>query len=230
MKLAESKRNFILNEFWISAAIVGVGDFGTDTYIANAFPPLTLGADDYQLVGNQIIDPMVTLQITVAVRWAQLNTQWSPYVPSVKASMYLVAINDQIATTAPRITSVAEDNALFMTHPGRSMRWTFNSQNVTVIKKKTLLFSPKSVSVSSVASTAEIKTMKIAKRLRGTKEFEQTITAGGIMTTTPFLKGWNYYWIVVTQVSAGLTVASTAAANPNPVEVSGDRFLYFKDF
>lgn len=231
MTLAESKRFFILNEFWATGGALGIGDTGTDTFIANALATPNLGVGDQDLIGNQIIDPMVVLKLNVNVQWGPLGNQYTPYFPAIKVTAYLVAINDQIPnSTIPRITSVAEDQALFVRHPGTLMRWQINSQNVTVIKRKTLMFQGKNITSTGFANSVENKSIKIARRLRGKKSYEQSITQGGVITQSTYLKGWNYYWLVVSQISYGVNSASTAAVTQNPMQISADRYLYFKDF
>lgn len=231
MKLAETKRYFIYGENWVSPSL-GIGDFGSDIYVANAFAPPPVGSGDSNMTGNQIIDPMVKLKLSVAIRWGSMAATWTPHIPTVRVEAYLIAINDQLPTTAaPRLTSIAEDNVTFVEHPNRSLRWQFNSQNVTVIRKVARTFSAKDISFNGAgAATAEVATMKIAKRLRGTKEYEQSITTANVITQTEYLKGWNYYWMVISQMSAGTSPGTTSAVAPNPLEITSSRFLYYKDF
>jgi len=230
MTLAESKRYFVLEEFW-NAPSYGASDPGGDIYIANALAPPPEGTADINMIGNQIIDPMIVLRLTVTVRWGLAAASWNPHIPAYRVGAYLVAINDQVATTVtPRLTALSEDNTFFIRHPGRTASWQFNSQNVTVIAKKSLWLKPEGMYSTGTASTVSQKQIKIAKRLRGTKEYEQTVTNLGVVTKNVYLKGWNYYWIVISQGSAGALNSANGAANPNPIEVVGDRYLYFKDF
>ncbi|QCO93524.1 capsid protein [Gopherus associated circular DNA virus 3] len=225
VKLAESKRDYVFNENWINPGPIGIADPAGDIFIANAFGFLGAGTGDPDYIGNEILDPFLVLRLQVSVLYNTLAASFNT-IPTLRVSAYLVAINDQLATTVvPRLTSVAEDNTLFVKHPGSPSHflWQFNSQNVTVIKKKTVMFMGTDV---SGATPTKVKTMKLSKRLRGKKKFEQTITAGGALATQPYLKGWNYYWIVISQWSNGYIAASST----NPVIISGDRYVYFKDF
>lgn len=228
MKLAESKRYFVFNEGWNTLGALGIGDLGTDTYIANAFSQLTTGASDTTFTGNEILDPLLVLRLTVTVNYGAIIGQLSA-VPGIRVSAYLVAINNQLAsTTAPRITSLGEDTDLFVRHPDQSMRWMFNGQNVTVIKKKTIWISGREVTslAGGGQATNDTRHIKITKRLRGRKQFEQGISAAGVVGQSEYLKGWNYYWIVVSQINTTATAAVTA----NPLRITGDRFTYYKDF
>lgn len=227
VKLAESKRLYIFNEGWNSLGAVGINDPNTDTFIANAHAPIATGVGDTQFIGNEILDPFHVLRLTVAVNWATLSASVG-FLPTIRVSAYLVAINDEIiASQPPRLTSLAEDNQLFIRHPNNEMRWQFNSQNVTVIRKKHMYLGGREISqMSTGATTYEVRNMKIAARLRGKKQFEQEITSGGGYNIKTFLKGWNYYWIVVSQISN----TAVNAATVNPLRITSDRYIYFKDF
>lgn len=229
VKLAESKRFYVFNEGYITLGAIGTGDNGTDTYISNALGGMGQSVLDAGFTGNEILDPLVALRITVRVNYGALIPQFG-IVPPVRVTAYLVALNDQIPNSSvPRITAVSEDTTIFVRHPDYDMRWMLNSQNVTVIRKKTVYFTGREItSLGSGATTMDVKTMKLSKRLRGKKVYEQTINTSGAVTTTDFLKGWNYYWFVVSQV--GSLSSSVAAVTANPIRITADRFVYFKDF
>lgn len=226
VKLAESKRDYVFGENWITPGPLGIGDPGTDIFIANAFGHINAGIDDTSFTGNEILDPFLVMRLQVNVNYSLVAPAFT-VIPTLRVSAYLIAVNDQFPTSVvPRLTSTAEDNLLFVKHPGAGTGthlWQFNSQNVTVIKKKTVVFQG-----DDMASTFPIKskTLKMTKRLRGKKEFEMSYTSGGVPSYTAYLKGWNYYYLVI----SGWTNSYTVAAPTNPVTVTTDRYVYFKDF
>lgn len=239
MKLADTRRSLVVNEFYISPAPIGINDTMIDVFIVNAFGFLPTASTTF--LDGEIIDPLVVLRATVQVEWAQLRptpTSGVPSLPTILVDFVLIAVNDQFPNTiAPRITSTAEDNSLFVRHPTNLMRYQFNGEAVTVIKRKRVKFSPNGldfyfsggVAPSPVTSS---KNLKISKRLRGKKEFETTVTQPGagaqpVETLTPYLKGWNYYWVAITQPSTGATLS---ALTTQPISVSADRYVYYKDF
>lgn len=229
--MAESKRAYVFNEAWNFGGGVGVGDVGTDTFIANVFAPtgFNFGSSDTHYTGNEILNPLAVLRLTVRVNWLTLSQAYTPALPTIRLTAYLVAINDELATTTvPRLTSPAEDELIFVKHPGQDMRWQINSQNVTVIKKKSMVLMPKNISIPGGAISVEQRVFKLSKKLRGKKQFEERIQfdAAGTQTQRVYLKGWNYYWMVTSQLSN----TTTAAQVTNGLYISGDRYLYYKDF
>lgn len=229
MKLAESKRFFTYNLLFTTAGVIPVGDSGTDVFIMNALAPPTPGAQANQLIGAEILDPLVALNYTVSVEWGLFNGVLSQgTLPRVRVDLCLVAINDQYGgTTAPRLLTPIEEDEIFLKAAGPNQRWMFNGQNLTLIKRKRLVFNNKSISTFPAATTVELKTGKIAKRLRGKKEYEQAINPQtGAIQMRDYLKGWNFYWLVVSNF-AGIVSAQIPR---NPITVQVDRLLYFKDF
>lgn len=225
MKLAESKRLFIFGEQWATTGAVGIGDPFGDIFIVNAHAGLTTGPDDDEYTGNAILSPLHVLRLTARIVWGAA-IPGTGTVPTIRVSAYLIATQNQYAATAPRLTSPAEDETMFLRHATQNFRWQFNSQNVTVIRKKTLYFSGKEVTLASQGTTYEVKTMKLKARLKGQKEFEQRATYGGAVTPTQFLKGYNYYWVVISQGSSSFVAATTQ----NPINIDADRYIYYKDF
>lgn len=233
--MAETKRQFVFNEAWNHLSNLGVSDPGGDIYIVNAFSSIAVGPGDTEFIGNQIIDPLIALKLSVQINWLALQ-QALLATPTVLVDVMLIAINDTIVNASapgqPRLTTLAEDSTFFVKHPSIDQRWMLNSQSVTVIKRKRLKFScrdiPTVVNTSTGANTfspLETRVIKISKRLRGTKTYETQFSTGGVETRQPFLKGWNFYWLCINQTNATYVNAVTA----NPVRLIGDRYLYFKD-
>jgi len=226
VKLAESKRFFVFNEAYNAIGAVGIGDPNIDTFIVNAHAGTQIGTGDLNFIGNEILDPFHVLRLSVQVNYGTLLGEVGA-VPTLVVSAYFIAVNEQFPNTVtPRITSGVEDTTLFVRHPDGNFRWQFNSQNVTIIKKKTIRMSGREITSVAGGTTVDTRTMKLKVRLRGKKQYEQAVSTGGVLTTSEYLKGWNYYWVVV----SALTNTATAATPANPIRISGDRYLYFKDF
>lgn len=228
VKLSESKRGFVFNENWNFQGAMGIGTNLDDYYIANVFGYLGVGTGDTQFTGNQITDPLAVIKLSVQIIWQQLLTQVPNYTPSVRVDAYLIATQDQFPNTVtPRATSIPEDSTLMMkpiTFGGRTT-WThtLNGQGVKVIKKKTLKIGPPNQTVFMTTHNLTLK-----KRFRGHKTFETTFDVGtGAQTQTTYLRGWNFYWYVLTAPNVPVSVNSVAN---NPIQVVADRYLYFKDF
>lgn len=226
--MAESKRAFVFGERWNTNSGIGIGAINQDIFMANAFGFLAVGAGDEQFTGNEILDPMVALKLSVRINWGPLS-EATGVMPTIRVDAYLIAVNDQHGSTVtPRLTSLAEDAGLFMRWPDMDMNWMMNSQSVTVIKRKRVMFSPRDVNSVLNVNALETRTVKIAKRLKGKKEFETSFATNGSQSRSPYLKGYNYYWLVVTQGNANYAAAPPSGINP--IVVGGDRYVYYKDF
>lgn len=226
MKLAESKRHFVLSEAFNTLGALGVGDPGIDTFIVNAFGSIGIGTGDQQYTGNEFQDPLVAVNLSVDINWGTL-TAAANGIPTVRVDLYLIATNEQFPTTVtPRLTTTTEDNGIFLTHPDNVFTWQMNSHSVTVIKRKKMMFTPIGLSAYGTNTTFQTRTMKLAKKLRGKKQYETNYTTGGVQTQSVFLKGYNYYWIAVTAFNRPLANAVVV----NPVRLIADRYVYFKDF
>lgn len=226
--MAESKRAFVFGERWNTNAGIGIGDTNQDIFIANAFGFIAVGAGDEQFTGNEILDPMVALKLSVRVNWGPLS-EGVGVMPTLRVDAYLIAVNEQHASTVtPRLTSLAEDGGMFMRYPDVDLNWMMNSQSTTVIKRKRLILSPRGVNSVLNLQNRETRNMKIAKRLKGKKEFETSFATNGTQTRSPYLKGYNFYWLVITQGNA--TYVQAPVSGLNPIVVTGDRYVYYKDF
>lgn len=222
MRLAETKRVYIFSEAWNTLGSLGALDNGVDIYLGNAFAPIAIGTADNNQIANEIIDPFLVFRLSMEVNFGALFTQYGNTVPMVRVDVALVAVNDQLYTSGvPQGTSIGIDELLFIRHPDYRWLWQFNGNNVTVIKKRSILFRP-NVDNPSVVT----RSVKVTKRLRGKKQFETNYTNGGVPSVQNYLKGYNYYWIVIASVNRQTSVNSVGA---NPVRIIGDRYIYFKD-
>lgn len=229
MSLAEAKRFYIFNNAFNILTAIGSSATLQDTFVYNPLALLVVGPADNQIIGNEIIDPMVVIKLNVTVNWGVFNiSTWVPGPPTIQVDVCLIACNEQFNAPVPRLTSVSEDNSLFIRHPDEYHLHQFNSQNVTVIKRKRLRFSPKSIVTSAViGNSVETKVTKLVKRLKGKKQYEATINASGTYTQTGYLKGWNYYVLVITTAAGNTTGTGTLPVNP--IRCVGDTYMYYKD-
>jgi len=226
VQLAETKRYWILSEFYINSVAPSVGSNSGSQYIVNAFSPPPVGAADNNFIGNQIIDPLVVLNLTLSVNWWDAATHYAPRIPTYRVSVYLIGINDGLDIPTPRQLLAGEYTSIFLRQPDAGMRWMLNKQNLVVIKRKTVTFSPKNVTYSTAAGSFEVKTLRVKKQFRGRKTYEQNVSTSGTLTQLPVLRGWNFYWLVVSQQG---TAPTATTGGFSPLIVTADRFMYFKD-
>lgn len=230
MQLAESKRYWVLNEAWnYSAALPNNLDLG-DNYIVNAFSPPPAGVGDNMFIGNQILDPLLVLDVSIIVNWWLAATYYAPRIPTYRVTVTLLAINNQLDISTPRGLTAAELNGFYLRQPTIDLRWMLNKQNMVVVKRKSIYLSPKNISFASGAGTNpgashEVRRVKVKKQFRGKKTYEQSISPTGVITNTNTLRGWNFYWMVTSQWST----PNTIVAAQNPLVIGADRYMYFKD-
>lgn len=220
--MAESKRLFVFNlPFNFNAGTLAPGQNVGATYIYNPFTQLT---GTGLLSGDDFLNPLLVLRLTAAVDYSRLIAAHSA-MPTITVTVALIAVNDQISTPTSRITTIGEDAMLYLRYPTSQMRWMFNGDNVTVIKKKKLIIDSKDVTPSG-ANPVVFRQMKVVARLRGKKEMEQTTTVGGLVQNMDYLKGWNFLWVVTSQ--AGIQIVNSTTINP--LVLNADHYMYFKDF
>lgn len=230
MNLAETKRFWIWNEQWSQNTGTILANVGVNqTYIANAFAPPPADTSDKGLIGNEIINPLVVLNLTVHINWEQVQSLWQPRIPTIRVDVYLIAVNDALTNVPPIQADTTGRTFLFLRQPDTNMRWMVNKQNMVVLKHKSMRFSSRDIVYTSFAGSHECRTIKVKKQFRGKKTYEQGINPStGEITQSVFLKGWNFYWMVINQSSTYNTTAFSGSASP--ISISADRYLYFKDF
>lgn len=223
MKLAEHKRALTSNEAWMGGP-TAAGFTGTQTWVVNAFSFLAVGTADYQYVGNEILDPLLVFRGAVNINWGPLAIS-AGVMPTIQIQLTLIAANDDTSIVGPRSTTSGEDAALWVRYPDNNMLQQFNTQNLTILKRKTMIFRPRGVNSTQNLENEELRTFKVVKKLRGKKEFETATPIGGVPAPQPVLKGWNYYWVMSRTSSGPFPNATTT----NPVTIVGDRYVYFRD-
>lgn len=227
-KLAEAKRAIVTNEGWMNNA-TGAGFTGIQSWVVNALSFLTVGTDDNQYLGNEIIDPLLVFKGAVRVQWLDFLGLMGGILPTVQITVTLFAANDDTAIVVPRSVTTGEESAIWIRYPDNNQRGVMNTQNITVIKRKTLVLRPtrSNPAGGTTGSPTEIYSFKITKRLRGKKEFETVASPVGQPdpSNTTVLKGYNYYWHVSKIHSSPFVSATTN----QPVQIFGDRYVYYKD-
>lgn len=224
MSLAETKRFWRWNDQYNFGGALPVNTQTGDVYIFNAFTPPGEGAADTQFIGNEIVNPITELYLTVTVDWGRAMSAFAR-LPVYRIDVYLVAVNEAYTSGAPIGIPTAEMGNWFVKHPGMDMRWRINQQNVVVIKRKRIQFNGRDVSSYAGGTAYETKTLKMKKRWKGKKTYEQGVSSGGVITRQTWLKGWNFYYLVINQSNA----PTAAVAAVNPLQITGDHYLYFKD-
>lgn len=227
MRLAESKRAFVFNEGWGTLGTLPAGDSGWDSYISNVFGYIGQGVTDVNFTGNQIISPLVVLKLSITVDWGTAYAAFTNTLPTVFVDAYLIKTNEQfVNTVAPRLSSSTEDQTIMMkpvVFAGRiTGLHTLNGQSVTVVKRKRLTITP-----LDGAQRNTVHRVSLKKRFRRAITFETSFDASGSQTQSPYLKGYNYYWYVITAYNRTPT---SGAQNINGIQTIGDRYMYFKDF
>lgn len=227
VRLAETKRYWVTNDVWNNLTAPSVGSTTGSVYIVNAFAPPPGGVADNQFIGNQIVDPLVVLNLTLSVNWWDAHTHYAPRIPTYRVAVYLIGFNDGLSIPTPRSVTNGESESLFLTQPNTSFRWMLNKQNLVIIKRRVVTFTPKNLVYTGTGAPFEVKTLKMKKRFKGKKTYEQSITnPSGTLTQLPVLRGWNFYWMVVSNQG---TAPTATTGGFSPLVISGDRYMYFKD-
>lgn len=227
--LSESKRVAIVNEGWNNGS-TPAGFSGLSTYIVNAFSALGPAVTDEGFMGNEIIDPLLVLRGAIEINWSALATAANA-TPTVAIDIYLIAVNDDTSIVNPRSTTTGEDAALWIRYPDGRFTSQMNTQNVTVLKKKKMRFSPRNLVPVQAGSTfyaqLETRNFKMVKRLRGKKQFETAVQNVGQPVAVPqtWLKGWNFYYVITRSTNTAWSSATVVS----PVRTFVDRYVYFKD-
>lgn len=239
MSLAEHKRYYTFNVSFNALGAVGNNDALQDTYIYNPFAALVNGVGDFDVVGDEILDPFLVQRGSIDINWAAFTAgSFSGILPTVQLEMYVIAVNDQLTNNSgPVLTSFAQDLMLFMKQPstvtggGAQMTTQLNSHNVTVVRKKKMKFMPHNLAVGAGATPAysrDTHNWKMTCKLRGKKQFETTVSTIGSYNRTGYFKGWNYYFLSVLTTNG--TTGATGTFAGNPIRVICDHYVYFKDF
>lgn len=228
--LSESKRFAIINEGYNTVLTTTAQ---SQWYYRSVFAPLgapsNQGGTSYNIVGNEIQQPMMKLKFRCVVPWGSLYSDNAANFGSVGFTVMLVASNEQLAATTPAsYASLTPDPGWFY----NSIGWhpTMNGNNVKVLKKWTKLVIPEPQGVGltgvSIAGTTLIRG-SLRYRWKRKLTFEDTPPppAQGGPNISRVLRGWNYY-LLVGVTTLGPYGSTTIAGPPS---LAMDSFLYYKD-
>ena len=231
MKLAETKRVYTYNIQMNTPTPVAAGNTLTESFIYN--PLAVLGNDSLPVTteGTEFLDPMLVGRFSVQLDWVRFASSFNS-LPTVLVNIYLIASNVEYTASGAtgRVMTTLEEAEFWLRRPSANLSPVMNTDNVTVISRRKLRFAPKAI-VSGFGGTGlvsrETKTVKISRRLRGTKQQNFEISAGGTgQTKSGYLKGYNFYWVVTTMSNGQANTAGTAFS---PLSVQMDSYVYFKD-
>lgn len=228
LKNTETKRNIIMNEAW-NQPLAAPGSSLFQYSMANIFSQLSLqGTGQDRYVGDQILDPMLSVRAQFTIDWSRFASALSPaaYPLAVCLHMWIISTNDQYALTTPTNT---EDSSLsfiinwFMQK--RAFRAQMNGDTVRVLRHWSRVVEPPSIPTTGSASAAQtLVKHKLTYRWKGKKTYEPTVPGGIVPGLT--LKGNNYYLVCGYGIPDGVFTIT----NPNTVcSIYVDRYLYFKD-
>lgn len=228
--LSESKRFAIINEGYNTVLTTPASN---QWYYRSVFAPLggvsNQGAASYQVVGNEIQQPMLKVKFRCFIPWGSLYSDNAANFGSVCFTVMLVASNEQFLGLTPvSYGTTVPDPGWFYNQVG----WmpTLNGNNVKVLRKWSKIVTPEPQGVGltgvSIAGTSFVRG-KLRYRWKRKLTFEDTPpapTQGGPQTAR-ILRGWNYYLMVGVQTLGNYGSTSISA----PPQLIMDSFLYYKD-
>ncbi|AVK87314.1 putative capsid protein [Termite associated circular virus 4] len=227
-RAVETKRFAIINESW-SSTFIDFATRNTTWKYKNLFSQLGTGNTSWSIVGNEILNPMVKIKGRIWVDWnanRQINTVVGPQ--DVQVTVYLIAANEQLSTTAPS-PLLASSDYWFYQPDGQNP--TLNGNNVKVLgrtSKKIKAQLPIAAATTSTFSGTSTTRFQMSYRWKRKLTYEDVVgnppSVGG-PTRDVYLRGWNYYVLLgvhVPQTHNGSLVGTST-------NVSMDTFMYYKD-
>lgn len=232
LKDVETKRSVVQNESW--NLVPTTGTYLYNYNMVNIFSQLAVvggqGALQYQFIGDEILNPFFVARIQATVDWGKYATAVTPASApfGVILHSWIVAVNDQVAASAPTNMAGSTLNLNWFLQP-RGFRAQFDGDAVRVVKHWSKVVNPKNYAVTasgSVVGGLETYRHKMVKRWKGKKQFEPITASGPNTTPSVFLKGWNYYFILGYGVPDGTFVVNNSTGL---VTFYVDRYMYYKD-
>lgn len=231
MKLAETKRVFTYGIPMNTQTPVAVGSQLVESFIYNPLALLGIDTLPVSVEGTEYIDPLLVGRFSVSVDWVRFASSFNS-LPTVVVHIYLIAtpVEYTVSGSSGRQMSATEAQEFWLRQPNNLMQPIMNTDNMTVITKRKVKFTPKGM-VANFGSTGlvsrETKNIKIAKRLKGTKQQQQDYNASGVaQAKSGYLKGYQFYWVCATMSNGQAVTAGTLFS---PLSVIMDSYLYFKD-
>ncbi|QCO93522.1 capsid protein [Gopherus associated circular DNA virus 4] len=230
LRLAESKRLWTYQVPLVQLSGFAANAFWQEQTIFNPLAPLSFGSLPVSVEGTEFIDPLIALNIAVTMDWQRSMAIFSRPV-TVRVVFYLVAVALEltgIASTARPLTTT-EQQEFWLRPPFGGLKPVLNTNVVTVIRKKSTTFSPRGISYlgNATGGALETRNIKMSARLRGTKQFQTSVTSTG-EEAQAYLKGYNFYLLTV--LMGNTTVPTAQLQGAMPVGCTADSFVYWKDF
>lgn len=227
LKLAETKRFAIINEQLTPLAVAGPIANNFWSY-RPVFSPLTNGFLSGQVIGNEIVDPLLKCKFTATFNWNDIYYANSNNYGDITLNVYLLASNDDfVNTTFSQIISGYPQDWFYQIDGHNP---TFNGNNVKVLRKWRRRVSPDTLMGTAVIQGTKVVTGSLRYRWKRKLTFEDrvgTVPAAGPQPTREVaLRRWNYHLVFGIRSKANWPYSTTATSIPL---VTMDSFLYFKD-
>lgn len=238
LNLSEAKRYTTLNEAPLPQI---VGSTNYNWAYKNVFAPIpsangSAAGTSWAIAGNEIVDPLVKLNITFSLNYFQMvNALNTAAYSSTYMYVYLVACNEQVSGTVPPSNTWTRYPTIYaVDDPGwflnqNPARVVLNGNNVKVIRKWRRKHTPDEL-LSEVATTfgsfgRPAVDFRCKHWFRGKKTFEDQVFADtdSNFLRSAILRGWNFYWLV------GWGVATGTLPTAQQPTVVADTYTYFKD-
>lgn len=234
LRTVESKRHAIVNENWGSTFLSLANAFGTSWQYVNVFSFFSTGAQSWQVVGNEIVNPLLSVKARVWVDWnavRQINSVVG--VQDVTLTLYLVASNEQNIIDNPTYITVGGTgvNDVPWFYQANGLHPTLNGNNIKVLartRKRIRPDLPQAALPATTVSGTSTQTMRLKYRWKRKLTYEdipQEFPGAGGLTRSSVLRGWNYFLLLGTNVPQRHNASLLGTA----VNVNIDRFVYFKD-
>lgn len=238
MRAVETKRYARMNDSAFTPLIAQFTQLGpalgTAWVFQNIFSTIGAGVGSYQIVGNEILNPMIKIKGRVRVDWGRVGQTVLGGPPTIGVCVAIVAANEQYVNTSPTVLpnwGSSSDPGWF--YNPNAYNPTFNGNNVKVLKRKLIAMHPQIPTTSTTVFGNSVKRFSMSYRWKRKLTYEDdpaTIPSGGSNTGGPVrtgvLRGWNYYVLVGWAYPSN--PSGTASSNPGS-EIYMDQYVYYKD-
>lgn len=183
------------------------------------------------LAGEEFMNARVNEVATISISWLNLAAATGAVRP-IRVTRYIIAANNLPGTAVnpPAVAnylalSTTQQQVIFQNIPSNFNRFVVETENVTVVQKKTWRIAPPNMPVDQNVSNITTKIVKPKKFFKGKKEFEGTQGYQGIDANL-ILKGWNFFNLWMYHFEEPVVVGGDA---PAFIDLYIDNYTYFKD-
>lgn len=234
MNTVETKRHAIINENWSATFLSLANQWGTAWLYANVFSFFGTGAQSWQVVGNEIVNPLLSVKGRIWADWnaiRQINSVVG--VQDITVTLYLVASNEQMIVDNPTIVNPGGTgvNDVPWFYQANGLHPTLNGNNVKVLARTRRRLRP-DLPVTAIPATAvsgtSTQTFRLKYRWKRKLTYEDipaAVPPPGGLSRSGTLRGYNYFLLMAINVPQ----QHNASALGTAINVSLDRFVYFKD-